>query len=267
MRRRLGRGGRLLSAGGAGRPGAARLQDRARARDADGVAGAPRRGRASSRSNDQLDAALREYRKATEVRPEQPAGGREGRRSSSGRSATASRPPRPKPPIEQMREQARQASAEPMLNPASREPLSIRFTNASVRDILNFIGNATGINVTYDRDFQDRPVHASQLDGVTLEQALQPDPDREPAVLQGAERADDHRHPRDTPPSARSTKSRSSAPSTCRTPTPTEMAQLLTRIVRVAGDAGPAGRSWPTRRPTRSRVRATDGGRGRSSSR
>src|SRR5436190_10126521 len=36
---------------------------------------------------------------------------------------------RPRPPIEQMREQARAASAEPLLNPASREPLRLSFRN------------------------------------------------------------------------------------------------------------------------------------------
>ena len=37
---------------------------------------------------------------------------------------------------------------------------------------MNFIGSSTGINVTYDRDFQDRSVTV-QLEGVTLNQALQ----------------------------------------------------------------------------------------------
>ncbi len=79
---------------------------------------------------------------------------------------------RPRPPIVEMRERARQATAEPILNPASREPLNLRFTNASLRDILNFIASASGINVTYDPGVQDRP-YTVQLDGVTLEQALQ----------------------------------------------------------------------------------------------
>jgi type II secretory pathway component GspD/PulD (secretin) len=79
---------------------------------------------------------------------------------------------RPKPTITQMREQARKTSPEPLLNPASREPLNLRFNNANIQDILTFIGNATGINVTYDRDFQPR-TYSVQLDGVTLEQALQ----------------------------------------------------------------------------------------------
>ena len=78
---------------------------------------------------------------------------------------------RAKPDIVKMREQARRASPEPLLNPASREPLNLRFNNTSIRDILNFIGNSAGINVTFDRDFQDRS-YTVQLDGVSLEQAL-----------------------------------------------------------------------------------------------
>ena len=58
-----------------------------------------------------------------------------------------------------------------MLNPASREPLIVRFNAASLRDILNSIGNLTGINITYDREVQDRAVTVD-LEGVTLEQAL-----------------------------------------------------------------------------------------------
>src|SRR4029450_1161044 len=73
--------------------------------------------------------------------------------------------------IQQMRERARAASAEPaLLNFTTMLP-AIRFNNASLRDILNTIANVTGINVTYDRDVTDRPV-TLQLDGATLEQAL-----------------------------------------------------------------------------------------------
>ena len=48
----------------------------------------------------------------------------------------------------------------------------IRFQQASLRDIFNFIGEATGINVTYDSTYQDR-VYTVNLVEVTLEQALQ----------------------------------------------------------------------------------------------
>src|SRR5207302_1322803 len=78
---------------------------------------------------------------------------------------------RPRPAIQQLRDRARAASIEPILNPASRDPLNIRFTNASLRDVLNFIATATGISISYDRDVTDRPT-TIQLDGVTLEQAL-----------------------------------------------------------------------------------------------
>ena len=65
-------------------------------------------------------------------------------------------------------------SPEPILNPASREPLNFRFgPGASVRDILNFIGSASGINITFTSDYREPPGYTVQLDGVTLEQALQ----------------------------------------------------------------------------------------------
>ncbi len=120
-------------------------------------------------AKDQLDAALLEYRKTVEFDP--------GNTQALDRvmqlekiirdRAEASRP---KPAIVQLREQARQVSATPLLNPASRAPLDIRFTQASLRDILTFISNATGINVIYDASFNDRPVTV-QLTG-SIEQAL-----------------------------------------------------------------------------------------------
>ena len=119
----------------------------------------------------QPDEALREYRKASEFDP--------SNRSIAARAAELDRElrerleaARPRPPIEAMREQARKNSQEPALNPTSKEPLNLRFSNTSLRDLLNFIGSSTGINVTYDRDFQDRSITV-QLEGVTLNEALQ----------------------------------------------------------------------------------------------
>lgn len=117
------------------------------------------------------DDALREYRKAIEYDP--------SNRSVAARAAELDRElrerleaSRPRPAIDAMREQVRRNSPEPVLSPTSKEPLNLRFSNTSLRDLLNFIGNSTGINITYDRDFQDRSVSV-QLEGVTLEQALQ----------------------------------------------------------------------------------------------
>ncbi|MDP1572387.1 MAG: hypothetical protein Q8L86_20500, partial [Vicinamibacterales bacterium] len=122
-------------------------------------------------AEDRLDEALREYRKASDFDP--------SNRQSAFRASEVERTivarieaARPRPAVEVMREQARRDTQEPVLNPASRDLLDLRFTNASLRDILTFVGNSTGINITYDRDFQDRSI-TIQLDGLTLEQALQ----------------------------------------------------------------------------------------------
>jgi general secretion pathway protein D len=120
-------------------------------------------------AKDQLDAALLEYRRTIEFDP--------GNTQALDRVVQLEKiirdrieASRPKPAIAQLREQARQVSATPLLNPASRAPLDIRFTAASLRDILTFISNATGINVIYDASFNDRPVTV-QLTG-SIEQAL-----------------------------------------------------------------------------------------------
>jgi len=121
-------------------------------------------------TKDQLDLALVEYRRALEL-------------DASNRLAAAKatelekvirdriEATRAKPPIEAMREQARRAST-PLLSPTAPLPVVSFGPNASVRDILNFIGNATGINVTYDQQYADK-AYTVRLEDVTLEQALQ----------------------------------------------------------------------------------------------
>jgi general secretion pathway protein D len=119
---------------------------------------------------DQLDAAISEYRLAAEYDP--------SNRLASAKVAALDRmirdrieSSRPAPAIQALRERARATSPEPILNPASREPLVVRFNNASLKDVLSAVSGLTGINITYDRDVQDRAITV-QLDGVTLEQAL-----------------------------------------------------------------------------------------------
>ena len=120
-------------------------------------------------TKDQLDAALLEYRKTIEFDP--------GNTQALDKVVQLEKTirdrveaSRPKPAIAQLREQARQISPAPLLNPASRAPIDYRFTQASLRDILTFIGNATGINVIYDASFNDRPVTVT-LQG-SIEQVL-----------------------------------------------------------------------------------------------
>jgi general secretion pathway protein D len=117
-----------------------------------------------------LEEALRAYRRASELDPTNrqiAAKAGEIERTLIDRVEAA----RPRPQIDRLREEAQKAAAEPVLSPTT--PLGpVRFTNASVREILQFIGQATGINVLFDRDFVDRTT-SIDVEGVTLEQALQ----------------------------------------------------------------------------------------------
>jgi general secretion pathway protein D len=119
---------------------------------------------------DQLDSALIEYKKAVEMDA--------SNRLAATKTAELERvirdrieQSRPRPPIERLRQQAR-AQAQPVLNPADRTPLKINFNNSSLRDILNFVGTTTGINIQLDSTYVDK-AYTVNLDGITLEEALQ----------------------------------------------------------------------------------------------
>src|SRR5260221_3651887 len=120
---------------------------------------------------DQLDLALTEYRKSLETtgsdRVAQAKVAELERRVRERIEAT-----RPKPRIDQLRTDARSFNAPPLLTPGSREPIRLNFsTPSSLKDILNFIGSASGINVTYDQQYTDKS-YSVNLDGVTVEEAL-----------------------------------------------------------------------------------------------
>lgn len=78
---------------------------------------------------------------------------------------------RPRPAIDAMRETARQRSAPPLLDPASREPLDMKWQSSSSQDVLTFLGKATGINVTFESAFQPKQITVD-LTGLTLEEGL-----------------------------------------------------------------------------------------------
>ena len=121
---------------------------------------------------DQLDTALIEYRRVVEFQPssqEARAGIQRLEQTIRDRIEAA----RPVPPAEAMRQQARRQMEEPALNPASREPVVLKFQNRQMKEILDFLGNSTGINVAYDKDFQPTAPISVNIDGVTLEEALQ----------------------------------------------------------------------------------------------
>jgi len=116
----------------------------------------------------ELEEALREYRRASDFDP--PNRQLAAKVIEMERRIRDQYEAQPRNNIAQLRQQARQAGPAPLIKLNETLP-EIRFNNTSIRDILNFIAAATGINITYDRDYQDR-AYTVQLTGVTLEQAL-----------------------------------------------------------------------------------------------
>jgi type II secretory pathway component GspD/PulD (secretin) len=117
----------------------------------------------------QLDEALREYRRASEYDP--PNRGVAGKVTEiERRIRDQAEAQQPRNNINQLRENACQATPPPLFNLTTVLP-GIRFTTASLRDILGSIGMSAGINVTFDNTFQDRQ-YSVQMDNSTLEEAL-----------------------------------------------------------------------------------------------
>ena len=100
-----------------------------------------------------------------------------------------------------------------------------------MKEILDFLGDSTGINIAYDKDFPPNAVDQRQHRRRHARRGAAADPDRQRRVLQGAEPAQHHRHRGQPRPSAACTTSRPSRRSTCRAPTPAEIEQLLTKVV------------------------------------
>jgi general secretion pathway protein D len=118
----------------------------------------------------QLDEALREFRRASDYDPPN--------RTIAAKVLALERTirdqaesTRTRPSAQQLRDAARSGLPPPLFN-FNSVVQPIRFQQASLRDIFNFIGEATGINITYDSTYQDR-VYTVNLVDVTLEQALQ----------------------------------------------------------------------------------------------
>ncbi len=78
---------------------------------------------------------------------------------------------RPRPAIEQLRDRVRSAAQEPLLSPTTQN-IRMQFRNTPLRDILDALGSATGINIVYDSAVPQTATTIT-LDGVTMEQSLQ----------------------------------------------------------------------------------------------
>ncbi|HEY0872723.1 MAG TPA: cohesin domain-containing protein [Vicinamibacterales bacterium] len=119
-------------------------------------------------AKDNLDAALFEYRRAAELDVTNTLAASmvtELEKKIRDRIEAT----RPKPRIETLREQAR-GMGQPVIDLTTTLP-SLKFSG-SLRDLLNFIATQSGINITFDQQYRDRPYSIS-LENVTVEQALQ----------------------------------------------------------------------------------------------
>jgi general secretion pathway protein D len=127
-------------------------------------------------AQDQLEAARGEYRLASEYDP--------SNRLAEAKVAALDRTirdrieaTRPRP-FQEMQDRARATSPVPILNPASREPITLSVTNTAIRDILNALAASAGITITYDRDLETAGqqgigrLTSVQMDGLTIDQAL-----------------------------------------------------------------------------------------------
>jgi general secretion pathway protein D len=120
----------------------------------------------------QLEAARSEYTRASEYDPSNRFAADKARdidRTLRERADAA----RPRP-FQDMQARARAGSPVPILNPGSREPITLVMT-APIRDILNGIGMASGIDILFDRDAEGQALNRQtsvDLQGLTLEQAL-----------------------------------------------------------------------------------------------
>ena len=118
----------------------------------------------------QLDEALRNYRRASEFDPVNgQLAGKVTQLEKKLRDAVEAS--QPKPAIQQLRDNARQAAAPALFRLNEVLPL-LNFVNASPRDILSTIGKMAGINVQFDAAYIDPRTYTLELEGVTLEQAL-----------------------------------------------------------------------------------------------
>jgi YD repeat-containing protein len=105
-------------------------------------------------ARNQLGEALREYRRASELDPPN--------RQIAAKATEIERRIRDENEANRPRPLAQREPPRPGSAPAPLASLNTivdpRFVNASLRDVLNTLGEAAGIDVQYERDYQDRMV-------------------------------------------------------------------------------------------------------------
>jgi general secretion pathway protein D len=124
-------------------------------------------------AQDQLPGAIAEYKLAADFDPTSSyylTKAQQLERTLRERVEAGREPPR----IDQLRQQARQTSPFPQLDPRTPVPV-MSFPNAAARDILSSIGKITGISISYDRGAENQLTTAYTIDlqGEPLEAVLQ----------------------------------------------------------------------------------------------
>ena len=116
----------------------------------------------------QIGDAVREYRRASEYDPPN--------RQIAAKAAELERRIRDESEANRPRPLAQREPPRPGSAPAPLTNLNtmvdLRFPNASLRDVLNTLGEQGGIDIQYERDYQDRTVSVT-LQKLTLGEALQ----------------------------------------------------------------------------------------------
>ena len=111
--------------------------------------------------------ALEEYRLALDLNPESGTLAAEIREVEARRQSAA-----PAPSLDQIKDRARERALPGLaLGPEAKEPLSISFRNANLKETYLALGKVAGVNFVFDPQFQDQPI-SLDLKGVGFEQAL-----------------------------------------------------------------------------------------------
>lgn len=111
--------------------------------------------------------SLDEYRLALDLNPESGALAAEIREAEARKQSAT-----PGPSLDEIKDRARERALPGLaLGAEAKEPLSISFRNASLKETYLALGKVAGVNFVFDPQFQDQPV-SLDLKGVGFEQAL-----------------------------------------------------------------------------------------------
>ncbi len=124
------------------------------------------------RATGQLDGAMAEFKKASEIDPSSFIADQEIKLTQHMMDELKSAPPKPAPgPTSDMEKRIEEAQGAVELAAISNIPITLKLTEDS-KVIYETVGKLAGINVLFDPDYTSRRIKV-ELNGVTLEEALE----------------------------------------------------------------------------------------------